>query len=86
MRMRNLFLVIVMAGLTFGGAFNCSDDDDDDDDAFAGSSPTTGSGSVDTGGLQGTTGATLSLGTWGNAASPLDVVHSGETATDVATP
>ncbi len=85
MRMRDLILVIVMAGLTFGGTFNCNDNDDDDD-ALVGSSPTTGSGNVDTGGLQGTTAATLSLNTGGNVASLLDVVHSGETATDVATP
>ncbi len=46
MQMRNLFLVIVMAGLTFGGTFNCNDDDDDDDDAQLSSSPTTSSGSI----------------------------------------
>ena len=38
MRLRNLFLDIVMAGLTFGGTFTCNSDDDDDDDFRGGSS------------------------------------------------
>ncbi len=68
MRMRNLFLVIVMAGLTFGGTFNCNDDDDDDD-AFVGDSGTTGSGAS-----TGSTGSGFSSG----SGSGLLMLDSGE--------
>ncbi len=74
MRVRNLSLVIVMAGLSFGGSFNCSDDDDDD--AFVGSNSTSGN-----------TSNTISHNSGGviiRAGSAMD--SSGSTATTPANP
>lgn len=45
MRVRHLILVIVMAGLMFGGTFTCKSNDDDDDDHFHISSTAASSGS-----------------------------------------
>ena len=46
MRTRNVFLVIVLASLAFGGTFTCNSSDDDDDDFRSGSTGGT-VGSID---------------------------------------
>lgn len=46
MRIRNLFLAIVMAGLSFGGTFTCNSNDDDDDDFHVSSSSTSSGGAT----------------------------------------
>ncbi len=38
MRFRKLFVVVLIAGLTFGGTFTCSSNNDDDDFRVSGSS------------------------------------------------
>ncbi len=50
MRTRNVFLVIVLAALTFGGTFTCNSGDDDDDDDFRSGSTGGTVGSIDSGG------------------------------------